>query len=155
MDYTPVTFTDLKYPHRTTNAHELALAVVFETGVQHLADSDKAYRALPEAPKTFLKQVPAAWDETKFVSGEPGKSVVVARRAGDLWYVGGINGQDAPQDAKVALSFLAAGAWKMTQIRDGADDRTFADSARQVTEKDTIEVVMRPRGGFVMRLARP
>ncbi|HUG55121.1 MAG TPA: glycoside hydrolase family 97 catalytic domain-containing protein, partial [Vicinamibacteria bacterium] len=47
MDYTPVTFTDLKYPRRTTNAHELAQSVVFETAVQHLADSDKAYRALP------------------------------------------------------------------------------------------------------------
>ena len=42
MDYTPVTFTRPKYPHRTTNAHELALSVVFEVGVQHLADSDKA-----------------------------------------------------------------------------------------------------------------
>jgi alpha-glucosidase len=155
MDYTPVTFTDLKYPHRTTNAHELALAVVFETGVQHLADSDQAYRALPDAPKTFLKQVPAAWDETRFVSGEPGKSVVVARRAGDVWYVGGINGQDAQQDAKVALSFLAPGTWKMTQISDGADDRTFADSLRQVTEKETIQMMMRARGGFVMRFGRP
>ena len=155
MDYTPVTFTDHKYPHHTTNAHELALSVVFEVGVQHLADSDKAYRALPDAPKTFLKQVPAAWDETRVLSGEPGKSVVVARRAGEVWYVGGINGQEAPLDARVALSFLASGTWKMTQIRDGADDRTFGDSARPVTEKDVIEVPMRARGGFVMRLARP
>jgi alpha-glucosidase len=79
----------------------------------------------------------------------------VARRAGDVWYVGGINGQDAQQDAKVALSFLAPGTWKMTQISDGADDRTFADSLRQVTEKETIQMMMRARGGFVMRLGRP
>ena len=39
MDYTPVTFSDAKYPHRTTNAHELALSVIFETPIQHFADS--------------------------------------------------------------------------------------------------------------------
>jgi alpha-glucosidase len=156
MDYTPVTFTDHKYPHRTTNAHELALSVVFEVGVQHLADSDKAYRALPDAPRSFLKQVPAAWDETRFVSGEPGKGVVVARRAGEVWYVGGISGQEAPQETTVTLSFLGnPGRWNLTLIRDGESDRTFASSARQVTEKDTIEVPIRARGGFVMRLARP
>jgi hypothetical protein len=155
MDYTPVTFTDHKYPHRTTNAHELALSVVFEVGVQHLADSDKSYRALADAPKTFLKQVPAQWDETRFVAGEPGTSVVVARRAGETWYVGGASGLDTPQQAQVDMGFLGPGSWAMTLIGDGADDRTFADSARQVTNKDVIAVPMRARGGFVMRLARP
>jgi len=155
MDYTPVTFTDHKYPHHTTNAHELALSVVFEVGVQHLADSDKAYRALPDGPKTFLKQVPAAWDETALVDGEPGKSVVIARRAGDVWYVGGINGQEAPQDTRVEMSFLGQGSWQLTLIRDGENDRSFATASRQVTSKDALDVAMRPRGGFVMRLARP
>jgi hypothetical protein len=153
MDYTPVTFTDHKYPHRTTNAHELALSVVFEVGIQHLADSDKSYRALPDGPKTFLKQVPAAWDEMRVLSGEPGKSVVIARRAGDVWYVGGISGEAAPRDARVALGFLAAGPWSMTLISDGTDDRAFAPSARAVTRQDVIEVPMRGRGGFVMRIA--
>ena len=156
MDYTPVTFTDHKYPHRTTNAHELALSVVFEVGVQHFADSDKSYRALEEGPKRFLKQVPAAWDEMVLVNGEPGKIAVVARRSGDAWYVGGISAEDAPQSATVALAFLGdQGPWSMTLIRDGDDDRSFATSARQVTSKDALDVAMRPRGGFVMRLARP
>jgi alpha-glucosidase len=154
MDYTPVTFTDHKYPHRTTNAHELALSVVFEVGVQHLADSDKSYRALPEAPKTFLKQVPAAWDEMRVIEGEPGRSFVVARRAGDVWYVGGISGLEAPQEARVEMSFLGQGPWHLTLIRDGENDRAFATSARQVTSKDALDVPMRARGGFVMRLAR-
>ena len=45
MDYTPVTFSDGKLPHRTTSAHELALSVVFETPIQHLADSVTSYRS--------------------------------------------------------------------------------------------------------------
>jgi hypothetical protein len=154
MDYTPVTFTDHKYPHRTTNAHELALSVVFETAIQHFADSDKAYRALPDAPKAFLKRVPAAWDEMRVLSGEPGRSVVVARRDGRVWYVGGLSGQDSPQTTRVKLSFLDdAGPWSVMTIRDGATDREFESSTGKATSRDEIEIAMRARGGFVLRIA--
>ncbi len=153
MDYTPVTFSDVRYPHRTTSAHELALSVVFESGIQHFADSATSYRALPDAPKQFLRAVPAAWDETRGLSGEPGQSIVVARRSGGTWYVGGINGQDAPASARVALGFLGGGPWTAQVIRDGAEDRTFDAGSRPVTAKDTIDVPMRARGGFVMRIA--
>jgi len=153
MDYTPVTFTDHKFPHRTTNAHELALSVVFETAIQHFADSDKAYRALPDAPRTFLRKVPSAWDETRILSGEPGRSVVVARRDGRVWYVGGLNGQESAQTTRVRLSFLDdPGPWWLTTIRDGASDRAFDSSTRKATSRDEIEIAMRPRGGFVLRL---
>src|SRR3954469_25446207 len=92
MDFTPVTFSDAKYPHQTTNAHELALSIVFETPIQHFADSADSYRAQPAEVKSFLHDVPTAWDETRVLSGEPGQTLVVARRSGDVWYVGGING---------------------------------------------------------------
>jgi hypothetical protein len=154
MDFTPVTFSDAKYPHRTTFGHELALSVVFESGVQHFADSAASYRALPDAAKTFLEQVPAAWDDTRAVVAEPGRQVVIARRSGAVWYVGGINGRDAAESARVALAFLDSGRWSMRLIGDGADDRAFDSSTRAVTPTDTIEVPLRARGGFVMRLAR-
>ena len=152
MDFTPVTFSDAKFPHLTTNAHELALSVVFESGVQHFADSDTAYRALPDAPNAFLRQVPAAWDETRVLVGNPGNSVVVARRKANDWYIGGVNGRDDPQTVKVNLSWLGAGSWHATIIRDGEADRVFANETRAVTSRDSIDVPMRARGGFVMRL---
>jgi alpha-glucosidase len=154
MDYTPVTLTDHKYPRRTSNAHELAQAVVFETGLQHFADSAESYRALPEAPKAFLRQVPAAWDDTKAVAGEPGRMIVIARRAGEVWYVGGLSGQDEARPARVPLAFLGPGAWSVTLIRDGASERSFEASTRDVSAADVIDVTMPPRGGFVMRIAR-
>ena len=153
MDYTPVTFTDVRYPRTTTNAHELAQSVVFESGIQHFADSVEAYRALADAPKQFLKQVPAGWDETRGLAGEPGKSVVIARRDNQTWYVGGLNA-DTAVTVKVALAFLGAGSWSMTLIGDGAADREFKDSTRSVTSTETIEVPMRARGGFVMRITK-
>jgi alpha-glucosidase len=154
MDYTPVTFSDARFPHRTTNAHELALSVVFETGVQHFADNAASYRALPDAPKQFLRDVPAAWDETRVLAGEPGRTVIVARRAGDVWYVGGINGQDMPAAPRVPFGFLGSGAWTVVLIRDGVGDRAFDASTRQLAAADTVDVPMRARGGFVMRVAK-
>jgi alpha-ketoglutarate-dependent taurine dioxygenase len=153
MDYTPVTFTDVRYPRTTTNAHELAQSVVFESGIQHFADSVGAYLGLPRGAREFLRQVPAAWDETRGLIGEPGKLVVVARRDGQTWYVGGLNA-DTATPAKVPLAFLGAGSWSMTLIGDGAVDREFKDSTRTVISKEVVEVPMRARGGFVMRITK-
>ncbi len=46
MDYTPVTFSNSQHPHITSYGHELALAVVFESGLQHFADRPSAYESL-------------------------------------------------------------------------------------------------------------
>jgi hypothetical protein len=153
MDYTPVTFSDHQYPHLTTNAHELALSVIFETGVQHFADSVTSYESLPDAPKTFLMHVPVAWEDTRVIDGEPGRGVTIARRAGTTWYVAGVDA-DTAQTARVPLSFLGSGSWRMTLIADGASDREFATRTAAVSARDTIEVPMRARGGWVMTLAR-
>ncbi len=150
MDYTPVTFSDSKYPHKTTNAHELALSVVFEAGVQHFADSVESYRGLPDAPREFLRRVPVAWDEMRAISGEPGSSVVIARRDGDVWYVGGLNGRPDASTVTVPLDFLGAGQWTATIIRDGASDRTFDSESRAVTATDQLTIAMRGHGGFVV-----
>jgi alpha-glucosidase len=156
MDFTPVTFTDAKYPHRTTNAHELALSIIFETPVQHFADSVESYRGLPERVKTFLKQVPTAWDETRVLSGEPGGQLVIARRDRGVWYVGGINGHDTPSTVRVALDFLKDGQWLGQVITDGDTDRAFSGLQMDVPQQPGMvrNIPMRARGGFVMRFER-
>src|SRR6185436_7587521 len=102
-------------PHLTTYGHELALSVVFESGLQHFADSVKAYESLPAA-RAFLAMVPAAWDESKLLAGEPGKLVVVARRKGTVWYVGGISGTDTPQTVTVDLSAIGSTVGRVSTI---------------------------------------
>ena len=156
MDFTPVTFSDARYPHKTTNAHELALSVIFETPIQHFADSIESYRALPDRPKAFLKSVPTAWDETRVLAGEPGTLLVVARRASDVWYVGGINGQDVAATVSVKLDFLGDGFWIGRNIIDGAEDRSFSGFQMDtpLTAGMSRQVQMRPRGGFVMQFER-
>lgn len=153
MDYTPCGFTDDRYPHLTTNAHELALAVVFESGLLHFADRVNAYRELPDAPKAFLRDVPVAWDETRYIAGAPGEYVVLARRRGNDWYVGAINGRNEPLPLSVPLAFLAPGGSTGTLIADGEGPRQFA--ARQVTLKpnDRLELSLLPYGGAALRLS--
>ncbi|MBN1124485.1 MAG: glycoside hydrolase family 97 catalytic domain-containing protein, partial [Sedimentisphaerales bacterium] len=151
MDFTPVAFSDNRYKHLTTNAHELALSVVFESGWLHFADSVESYRRQPGAVKDFLKVVPTTWDDTKFITGFPGKNVVLARSKEEEWYVGGINGEPTETIVQVPLSFLAGGKYKMVLIQDGNDPRSFSTMKKDVLADDTIEVKMLPNGGFAMR----
>lgn len=153
MDYTPVGLTVHNHPHRTTYAHELALAVLFESGWVHFADKPEAYRSLPDAPKEFLKQVPVAWDDTRFVAGYPGQFVVLARRKGDTWYLAGVNGQGQAREEQLKLGpWLAAGKYQLQLIGDGADARSFATEARPVSAPAGFSVSLRPYGGFVATL---
>ena len=149
MDYTPVIFKDNVYPHLTSYAHELALPVIFESGWLHFAGGPKEYLDLPEAPKDFLKRVPVAWDETRLVAGEPGEYLVLARRSGDQWYIGGINGEKAGRDVNIPLPFLGQTRCTVTMIKDGDTPRTFATETEAVTSQDHLEVRMAPYGGFV------
>jgi alpha-glucosidase len=148
MDYTPVMFADNAFPHITTYGHELALAVVFESGLLHFADAVKPYLELPEAPKAFLKQVPAAWDETRFVAGEPGRFMILARRKGNDWYLGAINGREIAEQVNVPLRFLGQGRYMMTSIGDGKEPRTFDTQNQAVASGDSIPVNLGSYSGF-------
>lgn len=150
MDYTPVTFSDNKYPHITTNAHELALGVVFESGILHLADAVEPYQKLPEAPKTFLRNLPVAWDETQLLSGSPTTDVLMARRKGSDWYVGYINGEKKAKEVPVDFSFLGDGKYTASVIADGKTSRSFSNQEFEVDNKGTRNIATLPQGGFVM-----
>ncbi len=154
MDYTPVTFSDARFPKTTTHAHELALAVLFESGHQHFADSDHSYRAQPSFVIDYLKQVPVTWDDTRFVDGFPGEWVVVARRKGGAWYMSGIQGLDEKKDIKLRLDFLPEGTYEVKLISDGDDPDSFDFERLSVNAGEDISVEMLPRGGFAAVIDR-
>ncbi|MFL5745380.1 MAG: glycoside hydrolase family 97 catalytic domain-containing protein [Niastella sp.] len=153
MDYTPVTFTNSQYPHVTSYAHELALSVLFESGMQHMADRPEGYYELPDAPKTFLKQVPNAWDDTRLLDGYPGKEVIMARRKGNDWYLGGINAEQREKTKTIIFDFLREGVkYKLTLIADGKHDKEFATQYMVVDRSASVEVKLLRRGGFAASL---
>ena len=114
MDYTPVTFTNHNFPHITTYGHELALPVVFESGLLYLADRATGYESLPDAPKNFLRGVPTTWDDTRHIEGTPGDYVELARRKGNDWYIGGIDGAGSQRNLSLDISFMTASAQTAT-----------------------------------------
>jgi alpha-glucosidase len=149
MDYTPVTFTNHANPHLTTYGHELALSVVFESGIQHFADRVSGYTGLPAGPRTFLQRVPTTWDETRYVEGTPGQWIVLARRKGTSWYLAGIGGDTQARNLMVNLGFLGAGSYTAAVISDGSSDTTFSESSASVSAGTSLAVSLRARGGFV------
>lgn len=144
MDYTPCAFSDSQHPHITTHAHELALTVLYESGLQHLADRPESFLAQPKEVKEFLGNLVSAWDDTRFVSGYPGEYAVIARRTGNTWYVAGINGTDEAKTIPVNLNRIVNQFSKAQLFLDGNmwDIKT-------VTTLPT-EVKCQPRGGFVI-----
>jgi alpha-glucosidase len=152
MDYTPVTFSYARNRHHTTWGHELALSVVFESGLQHFADSPQSYLALPAEVKGFLSGVPAAWDETRLLEGEPGKLAVLARRRGRDWYVAGINGEASVKRVTLPLDLLGNGTYDMLLAADGRTESSFLITRRQRNGTDAQAVELAPYGGFALRL---
>jgi hypothetical protein len=153
MDYTPVTFTNSQYPHITSYGHELALSVLFESGIQHLADRPDGFYALPDAARTFLKEVPNTWDNTKLLDGYPGRDIMMARQKGYKWYIGGINGENIEKSKTLKFNFLPDNSsYKLTLIADGNHDKDFKVQYSVVNRSSSVDVKMLRRGGFVAYL---
>jgi hypothetical protein len=147
MDYTPCAFSNSQHPHITTNAHELALTVLFESGLQHLADRPESFLAQPEEVKAFLGELPAVWDETKLLGGYPGKNVVIARRSGSTWYVAGINGTNEPITLNLAIPTELSKATSITVFADKEDQKW--DIYTLKTLPKTVKLL--PRGGVIVK----
>jgi len=154
MDYTPVTFTNSQFPHHTSYGHELALSVLFESPLQHMADRPEGYYELPDEVKTFLKDVPTAWDDTKLIDGYPGQEVTMARRKGNAWFVGGISASEKKETTKkLSFAFLKQGVtYRAAVIADGNHDKAFASQVMEVNKNSTIDIKVLRRGGFVISL---
>ena len=114
MDYTPVVFESALATTGLPYAHSLALAVLFESGIQHFADRADSvptagYRAVFQAYPfvgDFLSTVPVAWDETRLVQGDIDSHVILARRRGADWYLAGIHAAEQSVEYTLRLGFL-------------------------------------------------
>ncbi len=147
MDYTPCTFTDSQNPHITTDCHELALPILFESGLQHMADRPEAYLNLPEPVKKLLSGLPSAWDDTRLLAGYPGQSAVIARRSGDTWYIAGINGTNEELTIEPDYSRIGNSVVLKTLITDRGNEPGKGFNIGQNVKADKL--VLPARGGFV------
>lgn len=147
MDFTPMVFGDIPNIKRATrNGFELAESVVFLSGIQHYAETPEGMATVPAYVKTLLRELPRHWDEVRFLAGEPGRYVVLARRAGKQWFVAGLNADDAPREITLDLGWLGKRSGQL--ITDGDGQRDFAESPLAAPAPT---LTMAPHGGFVAR----
>ena len=144
MDYTPGAMISMQpecyaaqRPNAAsvgTRAYQMALFVVFESGLQMLADNPTLYYRNNDCTE-FITSVPVTWDETKALASAPGEYVIVAKRKGDTWYVGAIaNGEVKRRDFTIDLSFLAPETtYTMTAFEDGVNAHRQAMDYRKKT----------------------
>ncbi|MDT0444028.1 glycoside hydrolase family 97 protein [Streptomyces johnsoniae] len=103
---------------QTTSAAQLALYSVFHSPTQMLADTPENYHSHPGF--AYLKDMPASWDETRFLDCVIGDYTVAARRKGDTWYLGAIT-DEHDRTLRVPLRFLGPGRHSAEIYRDAVD----------------------------------
>lgn len=153
MDFTPMNLTGLTSSNcvrKTTPAFELALSVVFLSGIQHYAQSPEGMVKVPDDVKTFLRKLPDNWDDVRFLDGYPGKYVVIARRSGNRWYLAGINGEK--NEKKISLDITSFKKSKATLFTDGSQDQLFSEKVLNTTKEKKLDLTLNANGGFVMVL---
>ena len=136
-----------------TRCHQLAMTVIYESPFMVICDSPYNYKDQPGSD--FLKEVTSTWSETHFIGGYPGEWIILARRAGERWYVGGMTGEEA-HEADFELDFLREKSYSTTLWKDAPDADTYPDRLERRTGEaargDSVRIHMEHGGGFVMIL---
>lgn len=149
MDFTPVCFSEVpRIQRKTSNAFELALSVLFQSGIQHYAEKPEGMKVQPGYVKEFLKQLPGSWDDIHFFDGFPARYVILARRSGKKWYIAGINSLNEPRSFDLDFSEIGQAGTGIL-ITDGETVRSF--TRKDVTLNNGIlNLTIQPYGGFVL-----
>lgn len=134
-----------------TKAYHLALFVLFESHLQMLMDNPCRYDQWPDC-RDFITSVPVNWDDTRVLAAKAGEYIVVAKRRGQTWYVGGIT-NDQPRELDVVLDFLPEGNdWQLTSFVDGVNAHRMAMDYRceqtTVSQQTRLHITMVRNGGF-------
>lgn len=167
MDYTPGAMISMQpevycgeRPNAAsigTRAYQMALYVVFESGLQMLADNPTMYYR-NEACTEFITSVPTTWDETKVLDAKIGQYVVTAKRKGDKWFVGAFtNNAQRLREFEISLDFLKDNqTYHMTSFEDGINAGRQAMDYRKkelnVKRGDTVKIKLARNGGWCARI---
>ncbi|HOZ83996.1 MAG TPA: glycoside hydrolase family 97 catalytic domain-containing protein [Niabella sp.] len=133
---------------RTTDAFQLATAVLFQNPLQFFALAPNNLTDASPIALNFLKEVPTTWDDTRFIDGYPGKYVVLARRHGDSWYIAGINAQKETVKLKIDLSVFRG---KSVELITDDKNKTPLKKSVKMNKKGIVELDIQSEGGFVLK----
>lgn len=151
MDFTPMCL--YKIPHitkTTTSAFELATSVAFLSGIQHFAETPEGMVHVPLYVKDFLRALPNSWDESRLIEAFPGKLYVIARKAGNKWYVAGLNGEDLEKRLSLDLSFLKGKKASLITTGTGIKNEVSFETKNTILPANgRMKITVKGNDGFV------
>jgi len=134
-----------------TRAFQMALYVVLESSIQMLADNPTRYYQNDDCTR-YIASVPTTWDETRALAADAGKYLIVAKRKGNKWFIGGICNGDEERTFNLKLDFLGEGQHKLTAYKDGLNAgyqaMHYNKVQQSVNRNSTVEVKMVKNGGW-------
>ena len=150
-DITPVILNPKELaPSHFTWAHELAQTVIYLSPITVFCDQYQYYLDSPF--RDLLEVIPTVWDETCVLScTEIGEVIAYARRNGDTWWIGMINGA-TQRDARLSFNFLSKPGTATLIFDDVSVDAAIKRRQRGVKPADTLMISLRPGGGFFARV---
>ena len=153
-DYTPCYFNGRV---KNTKAHQLAMPVVYYSPITFLYwyDLPNVYKG--EKELDFWKHCPTVWDESKALQGEIGEYIVQARRSGNEWFVGAMNGMQARDITLNTADFLQKGKKYQVEIYNdnpALNTRTKVSTVVQTIKAGKIlKLHLQPSGGAALRFS--
>ena len=152
MDFTPGDFATWRGSINTWQSmgHHLALTTLFESGIVHIAENPENLRHF--IGRDIMKRLPAAWDESRLLEGNPTAYATVARRKGQDWWLAGISVGE--RTCRVKLDFLEEGTTYTAYIyRDGSCRSDLRFEKKQVDKSKTLSIKELSEGGFLVQLS--
>ena len=133
---------------RTSDVFALAVAVLFQSAVQHFALAPNNLDDAPAWAIDFMKNVPTTWEEMKFIDGYPGKYVILARKSEGRWYVVGINAEKETLKKTITLPMFAAGS----ALQLYSDDAQLNGSVKTIKQnkRQQLSITIPCNGGIVV-----
>ncbi len=161
MDYTPGAMINAQENNfepfftrpmsQGTRCHQAAMYVVYESPLQMLCDNPSNYLKEP-IYTSFIAQIPVTWDETRVLEASVGEYIIIARRKGDNWYIGGMTDWNE-RAFEISLDFLANSTYQIEYLEDGVNANRFAGDyvkkTTTVTNKSKMKIKMAKGGGFL------
>lgn len=138
-----------------TRVHQMSMYVIYESPLQMLSDSPSNYMNEQECTD-FLVRVPVVWDDLKVLDAKTGDYLLLARRSGNDWFVGGMTDWNRRQ-MELDLSFLPSGEYSMEIFQDGINADKHAQDYKHlksnVKSGDKLKIEMAPGGGWVAKIS--
>ena len=150
-----------RHPRYTSNVFEMASALIMQSSINAVVLCPNNLSELQPFELDFLRELPTTWDETRFLDGYPTRYVALARRHGNKWYVGALNGTqepismtlDLPMFANQTITCLTDQPLKKSKKaqENSLQLPTPVQKQLKVPQDGKVQITIQPMGGIVIR----